>query len=540
MMYGHSTGFRARTPGRLSAIARRLSGPTRRHLSGPTRRHLSGPTRPSHGRLSRLLLVGVLLTAGCGTLGGASESALDRFYEQHVEWGSCAGYPGAKELVDWGTQCSRVRVPLDYDHPGGETAEIAISRLPARGKRIGSLLTNPGGPGGAGLTRSLMLTNSPLSEQFDVIGIDVRGLGASTPKVACRTAEEFAAERNDADLDYSPAGIAATEQRRKDFVAKCVQRTGIDVLSHVGTRESAWDMDVIRSALGDRKLTYFGSSYGTRIGSTFAEMFPDRVRAMVLDGGIDAKADIADAVNRPAALQRAFDAYAAWCTRSANCPLGSDPAKATETFRALVNPLHDRPAATDVQRTLGYKDAVAAVNILLYSPVSWQSISTGLTELTRGRGDTLLFWADFAATSTVDRDLQKAVLCREEHTTADRAVAADLDRKTRSAAPAFDDGRATGQVPLDACAFWPLPPAWLPHSPAVTHLPKVVVIAATGDPVAPYDGGVALARELDAALITYQDYRHGVVGVGSACIDDAVAQYLTVLTPPENLHCPAA
>ncbi|WP_084523048.1 alpha/beta hydrolase [Nocardia inohanensis] len=492
------------------------------------------------GMWARLLLAAVFAVSGCGIAGSASDTGLERFYGQRVEWGSCEGFAGAEGLAEWGLSCARVRVPLDYADLGGATAEIAVSRLAARGTKVGSLLTNPGGPGGAGLTRPLLLAASPVSEQFDVIGIDVRGVGASTPKVVCRTAEEFAAERNDADLDYSAAGIAATEQRRKEFVAKCVERTGVEVLSHIGTRETARDMDVIRAALGDKKMTYLGSSYGTRIGSTMAELFPERIRAMVLDGGIDATADIDDAERRPAAMQRAFDAYAAWCVRTAGCPLGTDDARATEAFRALVNPLRDRPA-TGVGRTLGYKDAVSAVKVLLYSPLSWQTINTGLAELARGRGDILLYWADFAATGTADRDLQKAVLCREEHIATDPATAAELDRRTRAAAPAFDDGRSTGRVSLDACAFWPVPAAWLPHQPKISHLPKVVVVAATGDPVAPYDGSVALARELGGDLITYEDHRHGVVGVGSTCVDEAVARYLNVLTPPPaGLRCPAA
>ncbi|UGT39515.1 alpha/beta hydrolase [Nocardia yamanashiensis] len=491
-------------------------------------------------RWLRLCLTALLFSAGCGIVGGASDSGLERFYSQHVEWGSCDGFAGAQGLAQWRITCARITVPLDYDDPGGATAQIAVSRAPAWGQRIGSLLTNPGGPGGAGLTRPLLLAPTALAEQFDLIGIDVRGVGASTPKVMCRTAEEFAAERNDADLDYSPAGIAATEQRRKDFVAKCVERTGTEVLSHIGTIETARDMDVIRAALGDKKLTYLGSSYGTRIGSTIAELFPDRVRAMVLDGGIDATADIDDAERRPAAMQRAFDAYAAWCVKSPDCPLGSDPARTTETFRALVNPLREHPAA-GVGRTLGYRDAVDAVKVLLYSPVSWQTINAGLRELATGRGDTLLYWADFAATGTADRDMQKVVLCREEHTPTDRAGAVERDRKTRAAAPAFDDGRATGEVPLDACAFWPLPADRLPHTPEISGLPKTVVIAATGDPVAPYNGGIALSEQLGAALITYEDYRHGVVGVGSTCIDETVTHYLTVLTPPPaDLRCPAA
>ncbi|MEV0340186.1 alpha/beta hydrolase [Nocardia sp. NPDC050713] len=502
----------------------------------------------AHGRdgaahAVRALGAAALLTlAACGGSDTAASPDLGRYYDQHVAWGSCADFPHGAELAAGGLECGRVTVPLDYAEPDGATASIAVSRLPARGERVASLLTNPGGPGSPGIVMPLMFAKSEVAQRFDVIGVDVRGLGASTPKVVCLTPEEYQAERNELDVDYSPEGIAQTERENRDYVAKCVQRTGVDVLANVGTRDVARDFDVIRAALGDEKLTYYGGSYGTRLGSTFAEMFPDRVRAMVLDGGVDPATDMVDAVVFSRGFQQAFDAYAAECAKAPDCPLGTDPARATAAFHALVLPLIDRPAATADPRGLGYRDALSAVANSLYNPAGWPGITEGLKELADGRGDALLAFADvIASPSIVERDLQQAVFCLEEKRVTDRAEAAELDRRTRSAAPIFDDGRGTGQAPLGVCAFWPVPTNSQPHVPSVSNLPKVVVVSVTGDPATPHEGGKNLARALGASLVTYEGVQHGVFGQGVACVDEPVSRYLIDLTPPpEGLVCRSA
>ncbi|WP_235947450.1 alpha/beta hydrolase [Nocardia terrae] len=439
-------------------------------------------------------------------------------------------------------RCARITVPLDYDKLDGKTVSLAVSRLPASGQRVGALLTNPGGPGGPGLLLPLMLAKSAVAQRFDVIGVDVRGLGSSTPAVVCQTPEEFQAERSDSEADHSPAGIAAIESKRKKLADECVERTGMDLLEHVGTVEVARDFDVVRAALGDDKLNYLGMSYGTRIGSTIAELYPTRVRAMVLDGGIDPNSYMIDQVAMATGFQHAFDAYSTACATTPDCPLGSDAAKATDRARALLDPLVEHPVPAADNRQLGYRDAMNGVLNSLYNPGQWPGITKGLTELAQGRGDTLLRLADLVAQpGTVSRDLQHAVLCTEDERITDRARAADLDRRSRAAAPIADDGHGTDQAPLDLCAFWPVPARSHPHVPAVAGLPKTVVVGTTGDPATPYAGGVNLARDLGATMVTYEGVQHGVFGEGVACVDDPVTRYLVDLTPPqEDLHCPAA
>ncbi len=481
----------------------------------------------------------LLLTACGGDKAAVDPPAptLDRFYNQQLAWGSCESYQGGKELPAHGIECARVRVPIDYGKPDGATAEIAISRLRATGTRVAALLTNPGGPGVPGLTMPLGLAKSPVAERFDVIGMDVRGLGASKPHVRCRTATEYQSDRRVLNRTDPLVEIDQIEEENEEYANSCGSRTGLELLGHVGTGDVARDMDVIRAVLGERKLTYFGGSYGTRLGSTYAELFPDRVRAMVLDAAVDPTTNIGDDVITAAGFQQAFDAYAADCAKAPDCPLGTDPKKSTEAYRALVLPLIKHPIRTQDRRALDYSAATTATISLLYHPDSWPSLTRGLAELAKGRGEAMLGDAGSYQEVSSD-DVHRAVLCLEEVRVTDRATAADIDRRSRSAAPIFDDGLANAEAPLGTCAFWPVPPTAQPHPPAVPGLPKVVVVAVTGDPATPYAGGVKLAKSLGAALITYEGTQHGAALEGIACVDEPVLKYLTDLTPPaDGLRC---
>ncbi|WP_329405129.1 alpha/beta hydrolase [Nocardia vinacea] len=490
-------------------------------------------------------LTALFLVAACGAQAQPEQSphldntpGVGKYYHQTLVWGSCDGFENGAHLT--ALECARVTVPIDYAEPDGKTARLAISRLRARGQKVASILTNPGGPGGIGLTLPADLAQTPLAERFDVVGIDLRGLGASTPKLICDTPEELAAERAGLAGVYVPFWMSQAEHGSMDLAAKCVQRTGLALLSHVGTAESAADLDIVRAALGEEKLTYFGASYGTRLGSAYAEMFPDRVRAMVLDGAADPATNIADPVIVYAGLQRAFDAYAADCGKAPDCPIGTDPAKASERMAALLRPLADRPATTNDGRGLGYSNATTGVISTMYTSRAWPVLTRGLTELTKGHGDILLTLADsYLAPESVDIGYKTAVSCLDDTRIADRKSALELDRRVRAAAPAFDSGRAADWVPFGACTFWPVPPTSRPHTPTVTGLPKLVVVSSTGDPVTPYQGATNLARALGATLVTYEGIQHGSFLDGVKCVDEPVLKYLIELTPPqEGLRCP--
>ncbi|CAM4457213.1 alpha/beta hydrolase [Nocardia ninae] len=491
-------------------------------------------------RNMRLLVVlgcGALVAACTATPGGTrAEPDLDKYYSQRVEWGSCAGFAGIEDAGNE-VQCGRVQVPIDYDKPEGNTAQIAVSRMAGRGKRIGAVVVIPGGPGQPGLGVPTVFGKSGLGANFDVVSFDPRGLGASTPLVRCVSQERLEAIQLRAMTDMSPTGIERSEQDNRDYVAECVAKTGTELLGHLGTREAVQDLDIIRAALGASQLNALGVSYGSRVGSSYAERFPDKVRALVLDAALDPAARMSDPVKTNASLQSAFQTYADRCVQESACPLGTDSAAATDRLRRLINPLLDRPAATRDSRGLNYLNGLSAVVYSLYIPQLWPQVTTGLRELAGGNGDTLLELSD-QFRGVVDRSAGQATMCLDEPRTTDRAKAAEEIKLGIDAAPFADTGRFQGQAPLDVCAFWPEQPTSQPHQIiGIETLPKVLVVATTGDPVAPYQGGVNLARALNASLITNDGPGHSGFLRGIHCVDELVLAYFEQLTAPGDITC---
>ncbi|NLE79972.1 MAG: alpha/beta hydrolase [Rhodococcus sp.] len=471
---------------------------------------------------------------------GVVPEGLEEFYSQAVNWGSCEGFSTDGSDLS-GFDCARITVPLDYADPDGATAEIALSIATATGDKIGSLLVNPGGPGASGLGTAVVTEGTPVAERFDTIGFDPRGIGASTPSVRCLDADETDARRQDLDIDMSPAGIAQSEAENREYARKCAERSGAELLAHVGTYEVVRDMDVIRSVLGDEKLNYLGYSYGTRLGSTYAETFPERVRAMVLDGALDPQQDpVEEVILQAAGFQKAFDAFVADCVTSADCPLGTDPAAADERFRSLVAPLVDKPAETTDPRGLSYADAITGVQQALYSPRLWGLLRGGLSSLVDGTGDALLHLADMYEGRAEDgtysnlNDAFNAIRCADDPPEMDRGVLGEADTRFRQVAPFLDDGRGTGSAPLDICAFWPTPSTNQPHAIDAPGVPPIVVVSTTEDPATPYQAGVDLAAQLGGVLVTYRGTQHTVVFDGEECVDDVVADYFVDLAVPRT------
>jgi pimeloyl-ACP methyl ester carboxylesterase len=468
---------------------------------------------------------------------------LGRYYGQELAWGPCIDYARTasdrQSFGDPAFECARLEVPLDYAAPDGATAQLGILRKRATGAdRIGSLMFNPGGPGASGMSlvasMSGRLAESPVGQRFDLVGFDPRGVGASTPTIDCLNDAEWEVERADLDVDPSPAGVQQTEAENRQYAERCTQRSGgPQVLANVGTRDVVKDLDILRAALGDEKLNFLGYSYGTRIGSAYAEAFPQNVRALVLDGALDPTQSTADrTVAQSAGFQKAFDAYAADCARQPNCPLGTDPAQATTRYQALTRPLIDKPIpAEGGTRTLSYPDAVTGTTQALYLEDFWPVLSRGLSGLASGDGTFLLRLADVyndrGPDGHYDNGIEAfiSISCVDEERITDRAQQAELLRRATEAAPFRDDGR--GIVPaLDPCAFWPAPPTSKPHVPQVAGLPPTLTVSVTGDPATPYQAGVDLARALGGSLLTVEGEQHTAALRGNACVDGIVTSYL--------------
>ncbi len=491
-------------------------------------------------------------TPGTPTSAGPVPAGLESYYAQQVAWGSCEGFATTQQAEETfaapGLQCARVDVPLDYSTPAGRTASIALLRRPAEdpAARIGSLIINPGGPGGSGTVGAAALAGAvagtELGRRFDLVGFDPRGIGASEPLVKCRTTEEMDAERLDLDLDASPAGVAQTEAEEQDYAEMCAERVGLDVLATVGTRDVARDLDVLRAALGDEGLTYLGFSYGTRIGTEYAEQFPGNVRALVLDGALDPAEDAVESlVNQGAGFQGSFDAFVDRCLARADC-WAQDPVGTTEAqFQDLLRPLQAAPLPVG-NRLLSYDDAVTGAIQALYSDQLWPVLNQGLQALAAGDGTVLLLLADVyyqrdATGYSGSQAAFTAVRCVDDPPIADPAVFLDADRRYREVAPFLDDGNPPSPA-RDACAFWPVPPTGEPGMPDVGDLAPVLVVSTTGDPATPYQAGVQLAEALGAHLLTFEGAQHTVVLEGVPCVDGAVTAYLVDgALPAEGTRC---
>ncbi|GAB2604960.1 alpha/beta hydrolase [Kribbella endophytica] len=509
---------------------------------------------------SRLLAVGaaaLALVAAC-TTPAPSEAPppdLTEFHNQQIAFEPCGSYattPVDKKLfADKRLDCARVQVPVDYDNPDGERGEIALLRIPARGKKIGSLFVDPGGPGGSGMnfvatmaSSNPLWTEGELSQRFDIIGFDPRGVGASLPELDCfADADDDRGAGFDGGLDLDNA---ASEEKAKEIVRRCAESAGgEDALTSVGTRETARDMDVLRAVVGDKKLNYVGYSYGTELGGAYAEAFPGNVRALVLDGAVSpVKSPTELLIAQAAASQEGFDLVAKECAPTPGCPLGNDPARATAKFQALTRPLVDRPARTADGRGLSYDDAVTGALAGMRADGLRPRLLKGLTELAVGRGDALLSLRDQITGRGPDGqygdvvDSYVGIRCMDWPRRSP-VEQTEMLRRIRETAPIIDDGRRLKQS-HHACEAWPKPPTrtgpWLTGN---ADLPPTLTVSTTGDVATPYQAGVDLAKLLGGSLLTVEGEQHGVSLISrNKCIDDVVLTYLVDLkTPPQGTRC---
>jgi pimeloyl-ACP methyl ester carboxylesterase len=499
-----------------------------------------------------LALTVTMAACTSGTPAGPSSSGLERFHSQHIAWENCESFAStsiesAVFALTPTMECGRVEVPLDYQDPGGRTARLAVARVPARGEAIGSLVLNPGGPGGSGLfaaaATAFSLPDDRLTERFDLVGFDPRGVGKSEPAIDCHT--DAAADRGDLLLSTQGTTVQWTEEDTRDILDQCAARSGgVDVLTSVGTRDAARDIDVLRAVLGDDRLTFLGQSYGTRLGAVYAEQFPQNVRAMLLDGAIDpSQGTFERRVGAYAGFQRSFEQMAAFCATQGDCPLGDDPARATEVFHKIVRPLYGRTVPA-LSSDLDYDEAIGGVVSGLYSEAAWPRIITGITQLQQGRGDELLqLNYDFSLRDAEGRwpnfaEALYAINCMdEERLGVDEGNA--LRASIFDAAPFMDPGVAlTGA--RDGCEQWPTEPTLgFPYAADIVGLPPTLVVSITGDPTTPHAGAIKLAETLGSALLTVEGEGHTIVMAGTnQCVNEIAADYLIDLKlPPQGASC---
>jgi pimeloyl-ACP methyl ester carboxylesterase len=453
-------------------------------------------------------------------------AALARFYGQRLSWHSC----------DQGFQCTTMTVPLDYSKPHRQTIGIAVIRKLSSGSHRGSLIVNPGGPGGSGVGFVAQDAGafSKLTDHYDLVSFDPRGVGQSHP-VRCLTSAQLDTFVNADPIPSTPAQLAGSVALAKQFANACFAKNG-DFLEHIGTIDQARDMDVLRAALGDRKLTYYGASYGTYLGAKYAQLFPTHIRAMVLDGALDPNEPATDE-NRVQAdgFQTDLDDFVAACVSGSSCPLGSSEPAALATIRGLEASLTAHPISVG-SRTLGAGEFFEGLAAGLYSPTDWSQLAGAIGAARQGSGATMLLFADSLTERNSDGSYSNliesntAINCIDRP--APRAVSAYVSAAKTAATTAPDFGAAIeyGALP---CAFWKVPPVETPHPVHAVGSPTILVIGTTHDPATPYVWAQALAKQLSkAVLLTFRGDGHTAALRGDSCVDAVVHNYVESLVAP--------
>ncbi|MBL1084610.1 alpha/beta fold hydrolase [Streptomyces actinomycinicus] len=515
-------------------------------------------TRPAVRRCAGASALALALL-GAGLPAAAADRPqpdLTRFYRQKVTWGACEGLDMPRDL-----QCGKVTVPLDYARPRAGTLDLALARYRATGTSRGSVLLNFGGPGGPGVPglasegRQFMdLTNG-----YDVVTFDPRGVGRSSPVSCGEGSDEVAAvTQEDVDLSHPQVLLRQLQQAAKD----CARHSG-PVLGHIGTVNASRDMDVIRQALGDDKLNYLGFSYGTRLGAVYSAQFPGKVGRLVLDG--------VDTLTEPLAeqglagaegQQTALDDFVDWCTGDVACPFGQDPRTAGDEVLRLVRSLDENPVPSDLGGAFSGQDLVGAIGQALYDRTLWPSLKQALASLVED-GDTRRVLAFSSGGIQVPRgghredgglaDIQDvpmdnlpaalmAINCADDP---DRPTAAritkdleDLRAAYERASPVFGRFRLTE---LLLCYGRPRGTDFIRDEVKDVRSAKMLLVGTRGDPATPYRWTVETARRLGPAAVVLDNKGEGHTGyTSSKCVHRKVNDFLLYGALPANgSSCPA-
>ncbi len=467
-----------------------------------------------------------------GETGPAGFSA---YYTQSISWEECGDF-----------ECAKATAPMSWQDPKAGEIEIALKRHPATGKRTGSLLVNPGGPGVSavdGLADNLLpRISDSVQAAYDIVAVDPRGVGSSSA-VEClddKTKDKF----NAIDYTTDDAGVAKMEKDARDFAKSCVRKTG-DLLAHVDTQSAARDMDMLRAALGDSKLSYVGFSYGTQLGATYAGLFPGKTGRLVLDGAVDMTETSDDVTEgQAAAFEAALRTYIGWCqTEMKSCPLGNSVDEGAAEIKALFAAAQKEPLPTSSDRAATKHLISTAIIAGMYDDGAWPYLTAGLTEaIDFGSADTLLLFADSYNERDDDGsyanqdDAQLAISCLDRRGDSDTAAMKAQAARIQEEAPTMGEYISYSAL---ACKNWPYPVVAQDFDLQAKGAAPIVVIGTTGDPATPYKNAQALASTLDSGvLVTYQGEGHTAYGNSNACVNDAVDEYLlTGTAPADGLTC---
>ncbi len=444
-----------------------------------------------------------------------------------------------------GLRCARIPVPLDYSHPRASTLTLTLVMRPADDAALskGPLVLNPGGPGGSAiafLREASLLLPSDVLRQFDLVGVDPRGVGQSTP-VDCADNLDPLFDNRLTDPE-APVRVAAL-RRVQALIAQCRHRSGA-ILPFLDTTSAARDLDRVRVALGKNQISYLGFSYGTYLGAVYADLFPTHLRAAVLDGAVDPKRAQRTVSLSPGGSDfvDAFDAAMASCALDTTCPFynGGNPRPAFDTLMASLTVRPLKVGARELGTGLA---ELGVISVLYEGEDGWRRLADALEHAALGDGAPLLGLSDGYAGRRKDGSYNNeleahyAINCIEVR---NRPSPDAARRKIQDlgSLDLFDTADLMLTLP---CSFWPAPPVRQNRTIHGFGAPAVLVVGNAGDPVTPIEDAEALTQALSGSvLLRWEGDGHTVVGRGVACIDDAVTAYLVDLkAPTPNTSCPA-
>ncbi|MBC9711144.1 alpha/beta fold hydrolase [Streptomyces sp. TRM66268-LWL] len=514
---------------------------------------MSPKSRSSRGPSAALapgLLAAALLVAGCTSSGSSDTEGEDKPSasdgrkgvpdKSAIDWTRCKAptanqgmgkAPGSK----W--QCGSIEVPLVQDEPKGEQVEIALIRKPATepDRRLGALLFNFGGPGGSGVATLPQAAGDyeELNERYDLVSFDPRAVG-ETATVRCVDDKEL--DRLSQEDDGPPENAADEAEftaESREQIEACKSRAG-KLLPHVGTTDTAHDMDLIRAALGEPKLNYFGISYGTELGGVYAHLYPEKVGRTVFDAVVDpTEGQVEGGLAQAEGFQLALENYLK--------DTGKDPKKGAAEIAALLERVDAAPLPTSSDRKLTRGLAETGIAAALYSEETWPYLTQGLQEVENaGSGSILLLLADAYS----GRDPQTgrynnmsqanaAIRCADS---SERFGFADVKRRLpayKKASPVFGESMVWG---LMSCTDWPVKGERKTPEVAAEGAGPILVIGNTGDPATPVEGAEKMAKALGEGVgvnITVDGEGHGTYGVND-CATETVDAYLLEGKVPED------
>ncbi|CAB4746033.1 unannotated protein [freshwater metagenome] len=455
-------------------------------------------------------------------------AGLDAYYAQVLEWTSCSS----------GLSCAWLTVPLDYAKPDGQTIRLRVGKAamtgPAEGRQ-GSLVVNPGGPGAPAVdfARSVADGIAPnVAKSFDVVGFDPRGVGLSQP-IVCMTGEQTTRWLQADQSPDTPAEVRRLMRLSADLAKGCLTKSPL-MARHVGTENTVRDMDILRQALGDSSLNFLGFSYGTYLGTLYAEQFPERVGRFVLDGALDPSLDLMEiSKGQSGGFQVAMQRFAKDCSRRDSCPYAGSAANVLGGINALLAQLDRKPMKATGSRRLLQSDAVTALFTSMYSETMWPSLRSALEEAVKGDGSGLLDLADYANDRTgpnsYSGNLTSAFIAISCWDTPAPPGAAGLARAAAkwskgAGVPVMARTMSWGNAP---CSQWYGRTGRVPAPASSTTTAPILIVGTTYDPATPYSWSVALNRQLPTStLLTYQGDGHTAYGGESACINRLIDAYL--------------